>query len=450
MSAGPLGLSSRSLAPMVDAQGRAEDVPYREVFEHAPDAVIIVDRAGRIVDANRQASRLFGYARDDLIGRGVEDLLPEEVRSVHTKHRAGYALRPTVRPMGQGLPLFALRSDGTRLAVDVSLSPLPAAQPVLYAAAVRDVTAQRQAVEALEESEARLHSVFDASPVGMAIVDASGRFLAVNAALCDLLGFSAEELTRQTLADVTPRPGGEGLHALLAELFLDGDSTFTLEQRYLSRHGRALWVELRLARLQTRFEPRAVVMVSDVTARKRTEAQLTHRALHDELTGAANRGLMLERVDHALAQVPRTGARVGVLFIDLDDFKAVNDRLGHAAGDHVLREVATRISSVVRPYDTVARVGGDEFVVACGDLPADEQAALAQLASLAERLRTTVGAPIPWNEREISLTASVGIAVSPSGGGTSPVELLDRADRAMYAAKQGGRDRVATAPDLAE
>lgn len=560
--------------------------PYREFFEHAPDAVLIVDQRGRIVDANRHAATLFAHPLGRLVGMGVEELIPEEARAAHVAHLAGYAAHPRVRPMGQGLELSALRSDGTRVAVDISLSPLPGS---LYAAAVRDVTARRavddelrrareraehtagalqaaneelrlraavaehlaegvaliraadgvivytnqrwdelfgyapgelvgqqttavsvpgeeshaavaaaidaggsrggvwtgevenvrkdgthwwaqvsvssfahpehgqvwiavhqditarrEALDALEESEARFRSVFDSSPLGMAIIDPSCRFLAANTALCDLLGYSPAELAERTFADVTPAEDVRRDVALAAEVFEGDRTSFTLEKRYLGGHGRVVWAELRVARLPMASEPRAVLMVADITARKHAEAELSHRALHDELTGLANRALALERLGQALARAARGEECVGVLFADLDHFKTVNDRLGHGAGDQLLRETGSRIASVVRPYDTVARLGGDEFVVVC-DLAADDAVAEAQLLALAERLRSAVSAPVQLDGEVVAVTTSVGAAIVDGSGQATPLELLNRADGALYAAKEAGRDRVVSA-----
>ena len=564
-------------------QGPTAD-PYRLFFELAPDAVIIVDDRGVIVDANRQAETMFGYSVDELVGTLVEALLPEEARTAHIAHRAGFAGHPRRRPMGAGLDLSARRSDGTSVAVDISLSPLPGS---LYAAAVRDVTTRRAAEEALrsaharaertaeallaaneelrlraavaehlgegvalvraadgvivytnerwdelfghvrgelvgqavtsltvsgaptldeldvalaahtsraavwagevqnmrkdgtrwwaqasisgfvhpehgqvwisvhqdvterrraleaaEESEARFRSVFDVSPIGMAVVDSACRFVSANAALCELLGYSAAQLAGRSFADVTP---GDDAHRdvdLVAEAFAGSRRSFTLQKRYLHASGRVVWAEVRVARLPGADEQRAVLMITDITAHKQAEEDLAHRALHDELTGVANRALALERLGQALARVARGDHGVGVLFADLDEFKAVNDRLGHGVGDQVLREAANRIASVVRPYDTVARLGGDEFVVVCDGLPADRALARMQLMALAERLRRAVAAPIAVGHETVTVTASVGGAAADGRAPTSPGELLDRADRALYAAKEAGRDRA--------
>jgi diguanylate cyclase (GGDEF)-like protein len=163
--------------------------------------------------------------------------------------------------------------------------------------------------------------------------------------------------------------------------------------------------------------------------RAHSEQQLAHRALHDDLTGLPNRVLFLDRLTYSLAQSERQESRVGVFFLDLDGFKGVNDRLGHLAGDALLRVMAARLLGWVRPGDTVSRFGGDEFTVLVREVEGASQA-----AQIAGRLTEAVGAPIEIEREQISLTPSIGIALG--GGREKPDDLLDRADKAMYSAKR--------------
>jgi diguanylate cyclase (GGDEF)-like protein len=163
--------------------------------------------------------------------------------------------------------------------------------------------------------------------------------------------------------------------------------------------------------------------------RGRSEQQLAHRALHDVLTGLPNRLLFLDRLTYALAQSERQESFVGIFFLDLDGFKGVNDRLGHLAGDALLRDMAGRLLSWVRPGDTVSRFGGDEFTVLVREVGGSEEA-----ADIAERLTEAVRSPVTLEGEEVSLTPSIGIALGRSS--QRPEDLLERADKAMYAAKQ--------------
>jgi diguanylate cyclase (GGDEF)-like protein len=175
----------------------------------------------------------------------------------------------------------------------------------------------------------------------------------------------------------------------------------------------------------------------DVRERKALEDQLRHRAFHDELTGLANRALFEDRLTHALARARRHDGRVAVLFFDLDDFKPVNDALGHAAGDTLLKEVALRMAECLRASDTGARVGGDEFAVLLEDPTVPDD-----IDDVAGRLLEAIGRPLVVNERELFPSASIGVAVD-EGGTATATDLLRDADVAMYAAKRSGKGRVA-------
>jgi diguanylate cyclase (GGDEF)-like protein len=163
--------------------------------------------------------------------------------------------------------------------------------------------------------------------------------------------------------------------------------------------------------------------------RGRSEQELAHRALHDDLTGLPNRVLFLDRLTSALAQTERLDSQVGIFFLDLDGFKGVNDRLGHLAGDALLRAMAGRLLGWVRPGDTVSRFGGDEFTVLVREVASSEEA-----AQIAERLTEAVRSPVSLEGEEVSLTPSIGIALGDSS--EKPEDLLDRADKAMYSAKR--------------
>jgi diguanylate cyclase (GGDEF)-like protein/PAS domain S-box-containing protein len=176
----------------------------------------------------------------------------------------------------------------------------------------------------------------------------------------------------------------------------------------------------------------------DLTDRRDAEREIRHLALHDPLTGLPNRRLLADRLTHALARATRNHTALAVLFIDLDNFKAINDRHGHTCGDEVLQAVADRLAQMARDGDTVARTGGDEFVVVVEDLVHGEDA-----LAIAERVRKVLAAPISVGEHQFAVTGSVGMAIGP-GSGIDVEHLLDVADTAMYRAKHEGRDRVST------
>jgi len=206
----------------------------------------------------------------------------------------------------------------------------------------------------------------------------------------------------------------------------------------LTRHdGDTVWLQIRAVPIQEGAEVVGLEGIArDVSDLKRREADLHHQAMHDALTGIPNRASFLVALDSALARARSTGAGVAVLYADLDRFKTVNDGLGHDAGDRVLAALAARLADVVRPSDTVGRIGGDEFAAVLSDLRDADEARV-----IAGRLLDAFGAPLVLDEGELVTTASIGVAFTADCVQT-PAELLRRADVAMYEAKDRGRSRV--------
>jgi diguanylate cyclase (GGDEF)-like protein/PAS domain S-box-containing protein len=282
---------------------------FRGLLESAPDAMVIVGADGRIVLVNRQTEQLFGWPRDDLIGKPVEILVPTASRAQHRVHREGFSASPQVRPMGVGLELFGLRRGGSEFPIEISLSPLDTDAGVLVSAAIRDIT-----------------------------------------------------------------------------------------------------------------------------DRKRAQAQMAHLATHDTLTGLPNRALFEDRLRQALMRAERSGTSVALLFIDVDRLKVVNDTRGHAVGDLLVKVVADRIRATIRPADSLARIGGDEFVVITEGFAAGPGP-----QRVADRIRAAFAEPVNLDDAEVPVTVSIGVALAGPDGDAAT--LLRDADVAMYHAKDQGRDR---------
>jgi len=211
-------------------------------------------------------------------------------------------------------------------------------------------------------------------------------------------------------------------------------------------NGTRLPVELALTRVRVSDDMTSVIyaFVRDISERRRGEEQLTFMAYHDPLTGLANRTLAKQQLDHALARARRYGGSAALMFIDLDDFKLVNDRLGHAIGDRVLAAVGDRLRDALRESDVLARQGGDEFLVVLADLKGDPSQGA---ENVARKLVEALARPFVITEHELRISASVGIAVFPDDGADTEA-LLRHADLAMYRAKAaGGGQRVAAGPE---
>ncbi|SDN98705.1 bifunctional diguanylate cyclase/phosphodiesterase [Geodermatophilus sp. DSM 45219] len=289
----------------------------------------------------------------------------------------------------------------------------------------------------LRETDARFASAFDGSAVGMAILDPEdGRPVAVNDALCRLLGRSRADLLDASLPALVHAADRPVYDARLTALLEGNAPGAPVEVRYVRGDGEVVWTMASAA--VHRDEDGALravfLQLIDASARKRAEGDLIRLAYHDVLTELPNRAYLLETLERALTRARRTAAPLAVLLLDVDHFKVVNDSLGHDAGDVLLREVAARLRAVVRDGDTVARFGGDEFVVVA-EAPCDEPSATA----LAERIGAALRAPVVVNGRPVHVTASIGVSVSK--GGRDARGLIRDADTAAYWAKSRGRAR---------
>jgi diguanylate cyclase (GGDEF)-like protein/PAS domain S-box-containing protein len=309
--------------------------------------------------------------------------------------------------------------------------PAPAPSPDRAEAARTTMTALAGSADVFE-------TFFDKAQIGLALADLSTHYVRVNATYAELVGRAPEDLIGLPFATLL-HPEDRREEDSQVALLLDGrESTLQSEQRYLAVDGTLRWVLHGVTVVPAEDGRPAWFAVSaqDITERRRAEQylrdltnQLAEQALRDPLTGLANRGLLEERVRAVLARDARTGDSTGVLFLDLDGFKAVNDVHGHLVGDAVLRTVASRLTSSVRPSDTVARLGGDEFVVLV------EGATVDGLQVLADRVRSEVAAPILVGDLDLNVGVSVGIAVS-DGGAMESATLLGSADRQMYDEKR--------------
>jgi diguanylate cyclase (GGDEF)-like protein/PAS domain S-box-containing protein len=259
--------------------------------------------------------------------------------------------------------------------------------------------------------------------------------LRVNDAMADMLGYTREELEGRTIAQITHPDDRAADLVAMARFQTKQTLSFTTEKRYLHADGHAIWVQLQSSMVAADDGPRKYVIsqMLDITERRAAEERLTFLALHDPLTGLANRRLLLDRLSVALARTPRSGRKVAVLYLDLDRFKTVNDSLGHDHGDQLLLQASARLSELVREADTLCRLGGDEFVLVADDLAGPDEALV-----IARRIQESFNKPfdLPGGIR-VSVTASVGVALGAAA--TDPKTLLRHADEAMYQAKQQGR-----------
>jgi diguanylate cyclase (GGDEF)-like protein/PAS domain S-box-containing protein len=309
--------------------------------------------------------------------------------------------------------------------------------PARVTGTVVDVTEQRRMADERRAAEDRLRSGFEQAAVGIMLIDADCRMTMVNPAVRALLGRPEQELVGHPIDEflhVEDRGVALGRFAGLVRGELD---SYQAERRYLRPDGSTVWVLVNVSALRdgTGRPDHFFAQMQDITDRRVMEEALEHLAVHDALTQLPNRVLLTDRVQHALDRRGRRTGELAVLFIDIDRFKFVNDGMGHRVGDDLLTVVADRLRATVRPSDTVARFGGDEFVVVCEQLADPYEA-----STIATRLARAIEEPMLLDGREVVVTASVGIAVAAADATVDA--LLRDADAAMYRAKERGRARV--------
>ena len=402
----------------------------RELWGSSPDGMLLVGASGRILMANAAAERIFGFGPAELVGLGVEALVPERYREQHRPLRAGYSAAPHPRTSSVGLDIVGLRKDGSEFPGEVLLSPLPGSDNggALTLATVRDITGYKAAEGRLSHFAALVESSDDA------IIEETTDGIAVvwNPAAERLYGWSAEEMVGKPASVLVP-PGVDDL----ARRARSGEHVAGVETVRVRKDGSRVDVLLTVS--PVRDEHGNLVGTStvarDVSALVAHREQLRYLADHDGLTGVVNRRRFEIDLNEQLGRARRYGEPSAVMVIDLDNFKQVNDRYGHLAGDEALKAVACALGRRLRSTDTLARLGGDELGVLLPHTGPDEAAAVeADLGRAVSGIELDVteldgGAPC-----KLHLSVSVGIA--PLGPGAASVEdVLLAADQAMYLQK---------------
>jgi diguanylate cyclase (GGDEF)-like protein/PAS domain S-box-containing protein len=412
------------------------------LFRHSPVPQFVSGADGAVVIANPAYAALVGGTPQSVVGTVPADVThPDDLREI--LRRGGLLLDREIDVFEVEARVYGRDKQERWCVITCTLAVGDDGQP-LFVSHLLDITERKEAEAQLAISQARFRLLADSLPVGVHQRDRQGLLVYVNQRWAQITGISvADAIGRDHIEMVHPDDRDQLMRASL-RLARDG-GTYHEQFRIVRPGGEVRWVSSRAVWLPGGDgQPLAYVgSLEDITGlleaeveQKRLEEELAHQATHDVLTGLPNRALLLGELGRAVDDSAADGA-VAVLFIDLDRFKSVNDELGHDVGDELLREVAERLSSVLRPSDVVARLGGDEFVVLCPDV-----AGLDQAAEVAGRLLAAVSLrPILVRGNWLHVTASVGITVSSGGPDHHPEGLLREADAAMYRAKALGRDR---------
>ncbi len=432
MTLSPAKLPAK-LSPLIFSR-EVDEARFEKLFADA-DSMSIQGylQDGTVVYWNHASELIYGYTAEEALGGNLLDLIiPEEMRE---------GVREAVRWMfdnGKGVPparLSLRHKDGSRLAVYSShtVVAIPGQEPVLFCMDA-DMRALAQA-----EDELRIAATAFDSQQGMVIADAQGKILRVNRAFIDNTGFKAEEVLGQSfrflLSSKNPPRLSDSMRQALAQ---HGSWQGEAWARHKNGEDIVEWVTI-TATLDDQARPtHDVGWLTDLSQRKEAEAKIVQLAFYDPLTDLPNRRLMVDRIHQAMGAAERASRYGALLFIDMDDFKTINDTLGHEVGDRLLKEFAGRLKRHVRANDTVARFGGDKFIVMLEDLGTDARVAGTAVEVVGRHLLQELAHPYDYERKSYPCGASIG-AVLFHGAATSLDELLKQAELAMYDAKKAGR-----------
>jgi diguanylate cyclase (GGDEF)-like protein/PAS domain S-box-containing protein len=407
---------------------------YLNLYEFAPVGYLTLTDQGVISEVNLRGAALLGEARKKLLQRRfVQFVAPAE--GERFRRLIASALQHDVRETSE---LALRRRDGSMIPTQIDcVRVVTADQPPAVRLTLTDISERKRA-----EAELRIAATAFESQEGMLVTDAATTILRVNRAFSDITGFSAADVVGQT-----PRLFKSGRHtaAFYAEMWDEIARTgeWRGEVWNLHKNGKAYpsWLTITAVKRDDGEVTNYVGTVIDITQRKSAEADVEQLAFYDPMTGLPNRRLLLNRLQQALTARARNKRYGAVLFIDLDDFKKLNDTVGHDAGDLMLEQVARRLLFCVRKIDTVARLGGDEFVVLLGDLSGNAEAAAGQAQHIGEKILLALSGSFLLAEYEHHSTACIGVTMF-NDHREGVEDLLKRADLAMYQAKAIGRNTL--------
>jgi diguanylate cyclase (GGDEF)-like protein/PAS domain S-box-containing protein len=412
---------------------RQSEKKHRAIFENATEGIFQISLDHDLLSANPAMARIFGYD-------SVEDLMADSQgflqRIITSEDRVKLLSSSLQQGAAQNVELDSNMVDGRKIWISMNMRTVKRLDGSIshLEGSVRDVSMRKKAERRLAIQKSLFQQLFDNSPQGILLLGKDGAPMDINPSFTSLFGYERNDL--HSLFEMLLHPESLEESFAFISTVLGGTSVSTETQRR-TKDGRVIPVSmLGYPYVLEGTISGAFFIFSDISERKNYEEQLTRQALRDNLTGLPNRVLFMDRLNRAMTRQQRnTGYRFAVLMIDLDSFKRVNDTLGHQAGDHLLQEVASRLTHCLRTVDTVARMGGDEFAVLLEDCQSNLEA-----IGITRRLLDTVRQPLTILEREVLVSASVGVVLQTNRY-TSPNDLLRDADISMYRSKELGKNQ---------
>ena len=413
---------------------RDSEQRFRALLQQLPAGVFLTDAQGEIRYVNDRWRLLAGLTADQAAGSGwIQALHPDDREPVLQ------TWREAIQNSAEFVTEHRFRTPSGRVKwLNTRATPLldRAGRITGYLGVNADIADLKQTEETLRASEARFRSYFELPLIGIALTGADKRWWEVNDRLCEMLGYRRAQLLSMTWVELT-HPDDLGIDVMQFERVIGRRiEGYSVDKRFIRQDGALLYAEVstRCVRRANGAVDYFVMVAQDITERKEAEERIQHLAHYDVLTGLPNRALLGDRLLQALARAGREHAQVGVILVDIDRFKVINDALGHTMGDRLLQEMAVRLGRCARQCDTISHQGGDEFAILLPDLDNDDEA-----TRIAQRILDTVAEPCRLDEHELSVSCSIGISLYPRDGRSADL-LLKNADIALYRAKDMGRN----------
>jgi diguanylate cyclase (GGDEF)-like protein/PAS domain S-box-containing protein len=414
------------------------EILSRRILDMALDAVISVDQTGKVIYWNPRAEFVFGYSAPYAQGKSLLDLVVEPREHAAIKERLNQFLSSGVKNVkADRFEMMAVRVDGQRIPIEVAVIALKRYGEYVFTGFVRDLTERDKYLE-----ELRVSAITFNSQEGIIIADGETKILRVNKAFVEITGYPAEEVVgtspRLLHSDQHDRDFYDSIWKSVEES--DGWEGEVWGRR---KNGDAVPLHLTVTAIRDAKGAACnyVLAFSDITRNKKDADEIYNLAFFDPLTGLPNRRLLMDRLSQSVAASGRTGQKAALLFLDLDNFKNLNDTLGHDFGDLLLQQTAQRLKHSLRAEDTVARIGGDEFVIILQNLGEEGADAPAQTEAVANKILSALNQPYSLHDHECFSSASIGVTLFESSE-SEVDELLKQADIAMYQAKKSGRNML--------
>ncbi len=422
---------------------------FRSLLDHSPIGLAEVALDGRFSTVNPALYTMLGYTEDELLSKTFQDITHPDDLALDLANLKEL-LDGKCDTYRMEKRYFKKSGQVLYIQLDVALLRSPSGEPLNFISQIQDITARVNAEAVLAQANSLREAIMDAAPYSIIATDPQGLITSINPAAERMLWYSREELVGKKTPEIIHDQGevisrAQELSAKYNQKIEPGFEVFVHESRaglvsehewtYVRKDGSRFQVQLAVTAL--RDADQTIIgflgIAHDITQRKRREEYTRHIALHDELTGLPNRTLLNDRLKVAIESAKRNRKKVGVMMLDLDHFKKINDTLGHHVGDEVLKIVADRVSTVLRRSDTAARMGGDEFIVITPDMNDTRNADV-----IAATLVNAISAPVIIGPHELTITPSIGVSCYPDDGEEIHT-LIKHADAAMYQAKAAGR-----------